>query len=469
MPVKFRFDHIIGVFLFVALVTYCDKDNPDLPDPEQPVNWGEAIPFVVVETGSGTIVDEPKIPAKMDIIQKGDTSHFSIGIEYRGSTSQSFDKKSYGIELWDSEGNDISLSVLGLPEEEDWILYGPYSDKTFFRNVITYDLARGLGHYSSRTRFIELQINGDYLGVYVFMEKLKRDKNRIDINKLKDDENSGEDLTGGYILKIDKSTGDSDLTGWEGNYDYNSTNSFRSRYDTDGNLLPYAAYGTKQSQETYFLYEYPDADDITPEQKDYIQSYMDTVEMSILGDAGLAYEDYLDLSSFVDYFLLNELSHNPDAYRLSTFIYKDKGGKLVAGPVWDYNIAWGNDSDSYRSSYDTWIYRYNDYLSGDLWLVPFWWEVLVEDDAFRSLVKARWEDLRANDWSDSTLENMINQYYDELVKAEVVDRNYDRWRVLGVQLPFNGFVGQTYDEEIDFLKSWITKRTAWMDSQIGTF
>ena len=127
-----------------------------------------------------------------------------IGIEIRGQSSQMFPKKQYGFETRDSENEDLDVSLLGLPEEEDWILHAPYSDKSLIRNALIYDLSRDIGRYSSRLVFVELILNNIYDGLYILMEKLKRDKYRIDINKLKSSENEGEDLTGGYILKLDK-------------------------------------------------------------------------------------------------------------------------------------------------------------------------------------------------------------------------------------------------------------------------
>ncbi|CAN0606076.1 unnamed protein product, partial [Ectocarpus sp. 12 AP-2014] len=162
------------------------------------------------------------------------------------------------------------------------------------------------------------------------MEKLKRDSNRIDINKLKDDENSGEDLTGGYILKIDKTTGNVDD-------DLNSRNSFVSDFDP-----LFASTG----QKIYFQYEYPDVDDITTEQRAYISDYVYQFENALISedfeDSVNGYTAYIDVDSFIDFFILNEISNNIDGYRLSTFMHKEKNEKLKMGPVWDFNIAFGN-------------------------------------------------------------------------------------------------------------------------------
>ena len=163
-------------------------------------------------------------------LEKGFNSLFrNNGIEIRGETSQYFDKKSYGLETWDREYNDIDASIIGFPDEEDWILYGPFSDKSLIRNKLIYDLSNKMGRYASRTEFVELYINYDYKGLYIFMEKLKRDKNRINIQKLDQGDIDENLISGGYIIKIDKSDMD------DGSYtDYNS---FQSNFDIDGNLM----------------------------------------------------------------------------------------------------------------------------------------------------------------------------------------------------------------------------------------
>jgi hypothetical protein len=182
-----------------------------------------ALPIIIINTNGTSIPDEPKVSADMGIIDNfsgvnnvTDTwNGYSgkIGIEIRGSSSQMFPKKQYGVELQDINGNDLKASLLGLPPEEDWILFAPYNDKSLIRDALAYNLGRKMGRYASRSRFCELVLNGQYEGVYVLLEKIKRDSHRVDISDLDPDENSGDDLTGGYILKIDKTTGNGDA-GW---------------------------------------------------------------------------------------------------------------------------------------------------------------------------------------------------------------------------------------------------------------
>ena len=135
-----------------------------------------------------------------------------IAIEFRGSTSQGFPKKPYGLETQDSAGENIQF--LGMPTENDWVLHNPYSDKSLMRNVLAFDMARAMGRYSPRTKFCEVFLNGQYQGVYVLMEKIKRDSNRVNIAELDATMNGGDALTGGYIVKIDKFNG-SGGAGWQ--------------------------------------------------------------------------------------------------------------------------------------------------------------------------------------------------------------------------------------------------------------
>lgn len=453
-----------------------DSSTSPQPDPEpepDPINMDSALPQLSITLQGAEIVDEPKVPALMKVYENGEVTYDGhIGIEFRGSTSQAlFPKKSYGLETWDENEDDIDVALLGFPEEEDWILYGPYSDKTLMRNVFVYSLARDLGHYASRTRFVEIYLDGQYDGLYVFMEQIKRDDVRIDLSGLDPDENSPEEITGGYILKIDKTSGDpvpNDFT-------YTPELGFRSQYGINGNELDYPPYRQKQGEETYFLYEEPAWEDISDQQKEYIQNYMHEFESALLDDTDddfdgeYTFTDYVELDSFVDYFLINELAHNADAYRISTFMYKDRGGKLNMGPVWDFNLSLGNDDQVYRYSPETWIYQYNQNLPNDLWLVPFWWSRLAEDPMFRTLVKQRWQELRANEWSNNSLHQLITDLTQPLIDDGAVDRNFNRWPVLGVQVWRNHFVGQTYDEEIQYIREWLDQRLTWMDSELASW
>jgi hypothetical protein len=422
------------------------------------------LPIIVIDTDGGTIVDDPKIVADMGIIDNGPGNRNNvedpfnaydgkIAIEIRGSSSQMFPKKQYGIELRAEDGEgDNEQSLFGMPEEGDWILFAPYNDKTLMRDALAYKLARDMGNYASRSKYFELVLNGEYMGVYVFLEKVKRGSDRVDINKLNEDETSGDDLTGGYILKIDKTTG-----GDEGGF-----------FSTIS--PPNASHG----QKTYFQWEYPKGDDIVSEQKEYIEDYVKDFEATLAGDN---YSDpvngwtkYADMNSFVDYFIMNELTKNPDAYRLSTFMYKQKdsdGGKLFMGPVWDFNLGFGNVNYCTQGTPTGLVIDFNNICPDDDWLIPFWWSKLWEDEMFRSVLKTRWNGLRADRFSNETILGYVDSVADVL-SEEAQQRNFQKWPVIGEYVwPNYVYDFDTYQEEVDWMKDWITQRLEYLDAVLN--
>lgn len=410
----------------------------------------DAVPVmqVTIDTQGATIVDEPKILASMQITDKGQMIYDgNLGIEIRGSSSQMFEKKSYGFETWDEQGEDLEVELAGFPEEEDWIFYAPYSDKSLVRNVLIYDLSNQMARYAVRTKFAEVTINNDYRGTYVFMEKIKRDKNRLDISKLKSD-----DITGGYIIKIDKITGEDPLIDF----------SFDSKFD---------GFGDENGlQKIKFLYEYPKPEDIELNEKQYIQTYFANFEDALMADdfadAQAGYRQYIDVPSFIDFFLLNELSHNVDAYRISTFMHKDKGEKLKMGPIWDFNIAFGNADYCRGQTTVDWAYQFNTYCPNDPSRVPFWWARLLQDESFVAALKSRWNSLRADILSQENINMTIEKHVDTLRHGAVIDKNFQRFNILGIYVWPNFFIGDSYDDELAYLKQWISLRTAWMDQSI---
>tara|TARA_B100000700_G_scaffold76355_1_gene85564 strand:- start:874 stop:2226 length:1353 start_codon:yes stop_codon:yes gene_type:complete len=445
------------IYILIFIIFSCNKIE-DLPNSSiQYPEIGKIIPHVQINTLNKEIVDEPKISSKM-IITKDSIILYdgNIGIEYRGSSSQLFDKKSYGFETWDEENEDMDYPLLGFPEEEDWIFYGPYSDKTLIRNKLIYDLSNQIGRYASRTKFCELTINNQYMGVYVFMEKLKRDKNRIAIKKLENDDLDSINISGGYIIKIDKSDDEN------GEQVYNDFNAFISNYKPN-----YATY-----QSIWFNYEYPKPKDIHNEQKQYINSYFDNFEKALSGinfkDSLSGYRKYIDVGSFIDFFILNELSNNLDGYRLSTYLHKNRNEKLKIGPIWDFNLSFGNGNYCNGDKYDIWTYKFNETCSDDFWLIPFWWEKLLEDPYFVNKLKERWNELRKKELSDENIFQMIQNYI-SILKNEsgAVYRNYSKWNVIGKYLWPNNYVGNSYESEIDYLIKWISKRNNWLDKSIN--
>tara|TARA_B100000003_G_scaffold13777_1_gene11465 strand:- start:896 stop:2311 length:1416 start_codon:yes stop_codon:yes gene_type:complete len=465
---------ILKPLLFILIIASCNSIDPISDNPNSDNNnidttkndnlfcedCIKSFDFEITTLGvgpEGEIVDEPKVPAALTIKRLDSTLYEGIiGIEIRGESSQFFDKKSYGFETWDSQYNDLDVALIGFPEEEDWILYGPFSDKSLIRNKLIYELSNRMGRYTTKTEFVELTINYEYKGLYIFMEKLKRDKNRIDISKLENTDIDEELISGGYIIKIDKS----DME--DGSYtDYNS---FQSHFDVFGN--------ENGDIRINFNYEYPKPGEIHANQKNYIKNYFYEFESSLASnnfkDPINGFRKYIDEDSFIDFFILNELSNNVDGYRLSTYLQKDRNEKLVIGPIWDFNLSFGNADYCGGERYDVWCFKFNERCLGDYWNVPFWWNRLLEDEKFVDKLKGRWNQLRLNILSDNNILTLIEEQYSFLNnETDIINRNFNKWKIFGIYIWPNSFIGNNYYEEIDFLKNWIKERTKWLDESIN--
>lgn len=408
-----------------------------------PVNFSSNLPIIVINTNGQTIPDDPKLVATMGVIDNGPgnrntiTDPFNnyngfIGIETRGESSQTFPKKSYALETRDATGANLNVELLGFPAENDWILYAPYTDKSMVRNDITFKLSRDIGRYATRTRACEVVLNGDYQGVYILMEKIKVDKNRVDIATLKPDEISGDDMTGGYILRVDK---------------------------IDGNDFP--AWGVGGIDFQYFD---PAGEDLVIQQRNYIMSFIVSVDLSIIGsnynDPQTGYAKYIDVQSFIDHMLITELGKNVDGYRYSTYMHKDKdskGGKLVLGPLWDFNLAYGNVDYNQAVQNPAGGWLYNDFRMS-------WFPRLMLDRNFQNKMKTRWSSLRAKELSNTRITFLIDSMAASLSEAQV--RNYERWPILNQYVWPNQYIGGTYANEVAYVKNWMITRANWMDANM---
>lgn len=416
------------------------------------------LPIVIINTNGQSILDEPKITADLGIIFNGQGKENKItdlqnnykgkiGIELRGSTSQSFPKKPYGFETRDNAGGDQDVSLLGMPKESDWTLNATYNDKSLMRDGLAYLMAGTFMEYAPRVKYCEVVLNNNYQGLYMLIEKIKRDKNRVDIAKIETSDNAGDKLTGGYIIKIDKTTGSGNGTGWNSTY------------------KPYFGAG----QNTFFQYEYPKAEDITPAQQSYIRNHINEAEKAIAGsdfiDAQKGFRNYLDTTSLMDYIIINELTKNPDAYRLSTFFYKERdsdGGKIKFGPAWDYNLGFGNvDYCTKGNSEGLVIFNFNLVCPQDGWVVHFWWKRILEDETFYYQLKKRYKYLRENQLADARVNFMVDSISTLIGDAQ--GRNFVKWPVLGKYLWPNYYVGNTHAEEVTWLKNWIQNRFIYLD------
>ena len=416
------------------------------------------LPIVVINTGNQYIPDDQKIDVEMKIIdpatyyqtEKDEANVYTgkVGIELRGSSSQSFPKKAYSFETRDAQGEDKDVSIFGWPEESDYILYPSYHEKSLMHNVLAMELFRSMGFYASRTQFVEVLIDQNYMGVYVVMEKIKRSKGRVDIAKLEPEEIAGDEVTGGYIVKIDKQTG-SQSGGWLSNYPSLST-------------FP---------KNIFFQYHYPE--DGAFQQRAYIKDYVSSFESSLKSpfykDADKGYRKWINVESFIYYWILNEVSRNVDGYRLSTFLYKDKdskGGKLTIGPPWDFDIAFGNADYCNGQSYQGFSWQFNTICPEDGYQLPFWWDKLLQDSFFLdSLSKVYDYQRKEGSLRKEFIFSLIDSMSYELQDAQV--RNFKKWNILGQYVWPNPSPKPTsWQGEVQELKNWIGERLIWLDNNL---
>ncbi|WP_247237807.1 CotH kinase family protein [Telluribacter sp. SYSU D00476] len=444
----------IPLLLASAVLLYAEVQAQQLPTSSN-------LPIVVIKTSGQTIVDDPKITADMGIIYNGSGvrnnlsdpfNHYNgkIGIELRGNSSQlvNQEKKAYGFETRNADGSNLNVSLLGMPSENDWILFGAFDDETYMRDALTHTLFRNMGHYSSRIAFVELYLTSDntvdsyseYRGIYILMEKIKRDANRVNISNLEYKDSTGNALTGGYIVKIDHHVGNPGPY-WDSQFP-NECGDFR----------------------TDFELHFPEDEAIHPAHLTYIRDYLHQFETALHGEAFKdpvnGYRKYINVSTFIDYFLLSEVVRSADAYSHSTFMYKQRdsrGGKLSMGPMWDYNASMGNTPWNFCDANDTegWQYQSQRLCRTDR-KQPFWWKRFMDDPAFVAELQARWQSLRSGVLQTATINGIIDQFIATVSEAQ--PRDYQRWNVTGER--------GNFPTEIAYLKSWLNQRLTWMDQHV---
>jgi len=411
------------------------------------------LPLMQINTDGQKIPDEPRIVADMGLIYNGEGAINSmddpwneydglIAIERRGESSKEFAKKSFSIELQNADGSNNNVSILGLPEENDFVLNGPFSDQTLVKNVLSYELFRITGRWAPRTRYIELILNGEYEGVYILMEKLKRDENRVDIDKLTPEDVSPEEISGGYILRRDKKQKLVPEEWWE------------------------SPVNQPFHQQMWYEYYDPEYDELTQDQYQYIRGWMQNFDEVMSGsdfrDPENGYRKYIKTKSFIDLMFLNEISKGIDNYLFSNYFHKENdadGGQLIAGPPWDYNLGYGNlnygDGWGAREP-EGWCYTQGGRI--------YWYERLMEDDHYLNKVYCRWTEHRNGIYSDENLLGIIDSCVQVL--GDAADHNFVRFPTLGNYVwPAIEPYPETYEGEIDKLKSWLVARLAWMDEQ----
>jgi len=454
------------LLILLVLLPACVGDG-ELPGPDA---FSSNLPLLLIDT-AGVDVDADEaweeddtrawIPVTARLIEPdaegtarlgGPPSWSGLGgLHVRGSSSTDYDKKSYAFETWDASGDDEDVALLGLPSEEDWVLHGPFSDKTLMRNHLMYTWSRSIGRYAARTAFVEvvlddggdgISLEEDYRGVYVLMEKIKRGSDRVAITRLDPEDSTEPGITGGYLLK-------KDWVDWE---------------------RPETFVETSTYEDVILLVD-PGPDEITEVQREWLTDHLNAFEEALAGpdfaNPSSGYAQYLDVDSFIDHHLLVELGRNVDGYVLSTFLHKDRGRPLHMGPIWDYNGALGNADYFEAWLTDGWHFD-NPEFPADNPTAYLWYERLFEDPAFRERYASRWQELRSGPLATSELMAEVERTA-ALLQQGAAQRNFERWPVLGEYVWPNAEGAEertTYEDEVDHLSAWLIGRLDWMDEAI---
>jgi hypothetical protein len=414
------------------------------------------LPIVIITTAldpntglSLPIVDEPKVIATMKIISRpdGTRNYVSdatnptylnynglIGIEIRGSTSADLPKKPYGLTTYLADGvTDNNVSLLGMPSEHDWILNSLAFDQSLIRDKFSYDLSRAMGNYAPRSRYCEVIINGQYAGLYMLMEKIKLDANRVNIERMNPLDNTIPAVTGGYITKADKLG--ADPVAWT-----------------------MSSYGSN----TNMVHDTPKPEFITSTQNAYIKrqfTLLDTLARIVPSYSIVnGVPSVIDVPSFIDFMLSSELASNVDSYQFSSYFHKDRNGKLRAGPIWDYNLTYGNDLKSWgydRSFTNVWqFYNLNGLYYDNTG--PKFWKGLYDNAVFKCYLTKRWQQLtQAGNPMDY---NIMVAKIDSLntLVSEAAAREQTKWQAI-----------PNHTSDIALMKTWLSDRITWMNGNLN--
>ncbi|MDA3926696.1 MAG: CotH kinase family protein, partial [Kiritimatiellae bacterium] len=413
-------------------------------------NFTSDLPIVIVDNlGGGDIPDTSSQSAFMAFFKQGSdgrtrlTNNFVLstraGIRRRGETSKRATnrKPNLAIETWGADSNeDVKIAPLGMPSESDWILWAPWHfDPAGIRNSLIYALSNQTDNYAVRTRFVEVFLNAygsditmdDYAGLYLFEEKIKRDNDRVDVESMTTLDNEEPEVTGGYILRLDKE-------------------------DPDQNQIE----GTSQSR-LYCIY--PQPDEITAAQENYISNYIINFESQLSNpDPLTGYQAYIDTDDFIDHFMLNLLTKNADGLVFSTYMHKPRNGKLSMGPIWDFDRS--QESTDSRDD-DPLGWKYTTYT---------WWKNLFQNADFWQQYIDRWQELRGNVLSNTNLTATIDMMAAEIAEAKA--RDITRWTGFSDNTIYttprigSNELDGTQQGEVNHMKWWLLTRMDWMDSQL---
>lgn len=410
---------------------------------------GQKVPGTPVAGSDGTLFEtaadgEKTIKTSFELIdgQKGNnqlTDEPSVvseaRIRYRGNSSRFFDKKSYSVHLVKEDDSENPIELAGMSAHDEWVLNGPFLDRTLMRNYLCLNIAGEIMEYAPNVRYCELYVDGQYQGLYLLIESVGRGEGRIDIPK--PEKNS--DVTS-YIVRWDRTgKGDHELN----NYTFYT-------YKNDVSSLDIRYPGSSQITEGRFQYI---EDDISKAEK--------AIYSSDLTDRYKGAANYIDINSFAEYFVINEFFRNVDAGRFSTFYYKDARGKLKTC-VWDFNNACDN---------------YIDYVWGEAGFTMQdapWFGQLLKDERFVTAVTAKYRTLRKSVLSDEYLLSYVDETVEWL--GSETDKNFEKWGYVFDLSEYNGMNYLTpverndtsYEGAVKRLKDFLTARGKWLDEHIDT-
>ncbi len=402
-----------------GVVKECLKVDSAAPQPEQ------MIAQMALTTANSAPIDSKDnyVDTHITIAPNGTSPSNAFEVDAkvkgRGNFTWTLPKKPYKIKL------ASKMSVMGMPADTEWVLLANYVDKTLIRTSVVFEMSRRLGvEYTPRGDFIDLTLNGVSQGSYMLTEQIKIAPDRVNITKLKASDISGEAVTGGYLIEINERL--DEVVNWR-----------------SARGVPYTL---KEPSEP------------PPEQAQYIKDYINAAEPALyseqFADPQNGYAQYIDVESFINLFLLQELFKNKDAANFSSInLFKERNQKLKMGPAWDFDLAGGNSNSVEANNPEGWWLRTGS---------P-WYSRLFEDPAFRAKVKARWNAIKVSQ-IDS-----LGAYIDQAAYRMAVSqrKNFNVWSIMGV--PVFGEVAplNSYEEEVLFFKKWLQTRAAWMDREIN--
>lgn len=368
-----------------------------------------------------------------------------------GQSSVMFNKASYRLELRNSDGTDRDCELFGLSSDADFVLIGPHADKTLIHNPFVYSLGRDMGLLAPKLSMVELFLNlddqplthTDYSGVYQMVEKFKIKKDRIQLTELRPTDTTEPDVSGGYIFKLE----------WQA---------------TEAPTIPC----TGPAETCWSDLELVEPDAPNPEQLaylgNYLQAFNSALHSAAPADPVSGYPAYIDVLSFVDHVIINEFTRNLDAYVRSQYFHKDRGKKIIAGPLWDFDLIAGvgmKPDFSWGATYPNldsagWQYEVNaPRMTSD------WFRILIADPVFRAQLVERWKSLRQTLLSDQAIQTRIQTLSQGLENAAT--RNFQRWPILTQEMvmPMATPIAPSWREQLEYMRKWLTDRAAWLDTQ----